>query len=108
MQVIPSTGMYIAEKLRWPNYQNSDLYRPFINIPFGMYYLYEHLQTFNQNVYAALAAYNGGPGNSATWLRISNGDPDLFVQAIEFAETQTYIRRIYEQYDVYRLIYGVQ
>lgn len=108
MQVIPSTGQYIAAKLQWPGYQNSDLYRPHVNVAFGVYYLYEQLQTFDGNVYAALAAYNGGPGNSAQWFRASNGDPDLFLQAITFDETRLYVRRIYEQYHTYRAIYGVE
>jgi soluble lytic murein transglycosylase len=108
MQVIPSTGAYIASKLNWLDYQNSDLYRPHVNVPFGVYYLYEQLQTFDGNVYAALAAYNGGPGNSAQWMRMSNGDPDLFLQAITFDETRLYVRRIYEQYHLYRAIYGVE
>jgi soluble lytic murein transglycosylase len=77
-------------------------------VPFGVYYLYEQLQAFNGNVYAALAAYNGGPGNSATWLRVSGGDPDLFLQAITFSETRTYVRRIYEQYAVYAAIYAAR
>jgi soluble lytic murein transglycosylase len=108
MQIIPDTGAYIAMKLGWTGFQNSDLYRPHINVVFGIYYLAEQLQTFDGNVYAALAAYNGGPGNSAEWLRISNGDPDLFVQAISFEETRTYVRRIYEQYETYAAIYAAR
>jgi len=108
MQIIPDTGAYIAQKLSWPDYQNSDLFRPFVNVEFGIYYLSEQLTTFNGNSYAALAAYNGGPGSSAEWLRISGGDPDFFLQAIEYDETQTYVRRIYEQYQVYAAIYGAK
>ncbi|MBX3081208.1 MAG: tetratricopeptide repeat protein [Anaerolineae bacterium] len=108
MQIIPDTGEYIAIKLQWKDYQNSDLYRPHVNVTFGIYYLYEQLQGFEGNVYAALAAYNGGPGNSAQWLRMSNGDPDLFLNAISFDETRLYVRRIYEQYATYRAIYGVK
>ena len=108
MQIIPDTGAYIAMKLGWADFQNSDLYRPHINVVFGIYYLAEQLQTFDGNVYAALAAYNGGPGNSAEWLRISNGDPDLFVQAISFDETRAYVRRIYEQYETYAAIYAAR
>jgi soluble lytic murein transglycosylase len=106
MQIIPDTGQYIAMKLNWPNYQNNDVYRPYINVTFGVFYLKEQLDTFNGNVYAALSAYNGGPGNAAEWFRISNGDPDLFIQAISYDETQTYVRRIYEQYEMYSRIYG--
>jgi len=108
MQIIPDTGAYIARKLQWPDYQNSDIYKPYVNVQFGVYYLYEQLQTFDGNVYAALAGYNAGPGSSAEWFRISNGDPDLFVQAISYTETQNYVRRIYEHYEVYSAIYAAK
>jgi soluble lytic murein transglycosylase len=108
MQIIPDTGRYIADKLKWPAYQNSDLFRPYINVEFGVFYLKEQLDTFKGNKYAALAAYNAGPGASAAWMKSSGGDPDLFVQAIEYNETQTYVRKIYEQYQVYAAIYGAK
>jgi soluble lytic murein transglycosylase len=108
MQIIPDTAQYIAYKLEWPNFQNNDVYKPYINVTFGVFYLKEQLDTFDGNVYAALAAYNGGPANSAEWFRISNGDPDLFIQAISYDETQTYVRRIYEQYEVYARVYGAK
>lgn len=107
MQVIPDTGIYIATKLQWPDYQNSDLYRPFVNVAFGVYYLHEQLQTFS-NTPAALAAYNAGPGQAGEWLRMSNGDPDLLMQAVSFDETRAYVRRIYEQYKVYATIYAAR
>jgi soluble lytic murein transglycosylase len=106
MQIIPDTGSYIAAKLEWPNYQNSDLYRPYINVEFGVYYLKEQLDRFKESKYAALAAYNAGPEASAGWMRVSGGDPDLFLQTIEYDETQTYVRKIYDQYQVYAAIYG--
>ena len=108
MQIIPSTGAAVAQKLNWPDYQNSDIYKPYINVTFGVYYLKEQLDTFDNNVYAALAAYNAGPGASSEWYKISNGDPDLFLQAISYDQTQTYVRRIYEQYETYASIYGAK
>jgi soluble lytic murein transglycosylase len=108
MQIIPDTGSYIAQKLAWADYQNSDLFRPFININFGIYYLKENLDRFKGSTYAALAAYNGGPASSDEWMRISGGDPDLFLQAIDYDETQTYVRKIYEQYNAYAAVYGIR
>jgi soluble lytic murein transglycosylase len=106
MQVIPTTGTYIAAKLNWPDYQNEDLYRPYVSIAFGTYYIAEQLATFDGHVYAALAAYNGGPANAAQWLESSGGDPDLFLEAVDFAQTRDYIRYIYQQYAIYRALYG--
>ena len=106
MQIIPDTGQWVAQQLGWPNYQNSDVYRPFVNVTFGTYYLRWVMDTVEGLPYAALAGYNGGPGNAAQWLSISGPDLDLFVQTIGFDETRTYVRRIYEQYNVYRTLYG--
>jgi len=108
MQIIPDTGAYIARKLNWPNYQNSDIYKPYINVQFGVYYLREQLDTFDNNVPASLAAYNAGPGYSSQWYKSSNGDPDLFLQAISLDETRAYVRRIYEQYGMYKRIYAAK
>lgn len=107
MQIIPPTGAEIAEKLAWPNYQNSDLYRPYVNVAFGVFYLHEQMERFDGKPYAALAAYNAGPGAAIEWNTIARGDPDLFVQAVSYDETQLYVRRIYEQYNTYAAIYGV-
>jgi len=106
MQIIPSTGQDIAASLNWPeNYTNSDLNRPIVNITFGMYYLAQQRDLFEGDFYAALAAYNGGPGNAAQWKELSGPDYDLFLEVIRFSETREYIRRIYEIFTIYRRLY---
>lgn len=107
-QVIPDTGAYIAGRLNWPDYENADLYRPYVGVAFGAYYLDEQLAIFDGNVSAALAAYNGGPGNAARWLEQAPNDHDRFLQVVSFAETRTYIERIYVGHAVYRFLYGVE
>ena len=108
MQIIPSTGEEIAGNLSWPNYQNSDLYRPYVNVIFGTWYLSWIMGLVEDYPYAALSGYNGGPGNAMTWLESSGNDIDRFVQTVAFDETQRYVTRIYQQYDVYRHLYGVE
>lgn len=106
-QVIPSTGEYIATQLGWPDYQHSDLFRPYAGIAFGAYYLDEQLELFDGNVVAALSAYNAGPGRALNWLQLSGGDPDLFMTAITIDSTRTYVQRIYGYFTIYRALYGV-
>lgn len=107
MQIIPSTGEEIALDLSWPeNYQERDLYRPNVNIRFGAHYLAKQLKLFDGDIYSALAAYNGGPGNAAQWKKLSGDDQDLFLEIIRFPETQDYIRRIYEIFSIYRRLYN--
>lgn len=109
MQIIPATGYEIYTKLGWPeDYQNSDIYRPYVNVVYGVFYLRFVLDFVDNVPYAALAGYNGGPGNAWEWLQISGPDLDLFIQTVAFDETKLYVERIYEQYTIYREIYGVE
>ncbi|MGC9521179.1 MAG: transglycosylase SLT domain-containing protein [Anaerolineae bacterium] len=107
MQVIPSTGAYIAEALDWPrDYETRDLYRPMVSVRFGTFYLAEQRDLVENNLFAALAAYNGGPGNALRWWDEAGGDPHLFVELIDFSETRRYVRYVREHYAGYRYLYG--
>lgn len=106
-QVMPGTGDDIARQLSWPDYDNADLYRPYVGLEFGAYYLSQQLRAFDGNVYAALSAYNGGPGSAARWVAGAGTDPDLFLETVDFRETRLYIQRIYTGYAVYQYLYGV-
>jgi soluble lytic murein transglycosylase len=107
MQIVPSTGQYIVDNFGWPpDYTSDDLYRPIVSVNLGANYLMNNRVYFNGDLYAALAAYNGGPGNAEAWRNLSGDDPDLFVEVIRFQETRDYIRSIYEIFDMYRSLYG--
>jgi len=106
MQVIPDTGTWVANRLNWPNYQNSDLYRPYINVEFGAYYLNFLSGYLHGDQLAVLAAYNAGPGNAEKWQALSNNDPDLFLEIVRLSEPQRYIKAIYEFYEIYRSLYA--
>lgn len=105
-QVIPTTGAYIAEQLNWPNYSNDDLYRPYVGLAFGAFYLDEQLALFDGFVPAALSAYNAGPGNAFTWYERAGADLDVYLETVTFSETRLYIERIYSGYVIYRYLYG--
>ena len=107
MQIIPSTGEEIANRLAWPEeYSAQDLYRPIVSITLGADYLATWRDFFDGDIYAALAAYNGGPGNAIAWRNIAPDDPDLFLEVIRFEETRNYIRGIYEIFTIYRRLYA--
>ena len=105
-QVIPDTGEYIAMKLGWTGYTNDDLYKPFVGLRFGGYYLTEQLKRFDGTIHAALAAYNGGPGNAQRWYDSAEKQIDAYVEQVNFPETRLYIERIYVGHAVYRYLYG--
>jgi soluble lytic murein transglycosylase len=106
MQIIPATGQDIAKNLGWPpDYSSEDLFRPLVNLTFGVEYLDTQRESFDGNLYASLAAYNGGPGNALDWYQIAQDDVDLFLEIIRYPETRSYIRRVYEVFTIYRMIY---
>lgn len=108
MQIIPTTGDSIYRNNGWPpGYTSEDLYRPKVSVTFGANYLNTQRSYFNQDLYLALAAYNGGPGNAVNWNSLANGDQDLLVEVIRFSETRNYIRSIYELFTIYRDLYGI-
>jgi soluble lytic murein transglycosylase len=124
MQIIPSTGRSIANSLGWPGFETADLYRPYISVKFGSWYLARQFDTFDGLVYPALSAYNAGPGNAQSWLNRTMAacadaeesgeqgtagctfDFDLFVEIIPIRETRHYIRQIYKHFSVYQHLYG--
>ena len=67
MQIMDSTGEWIASKLEVDNFNTNMLYEPEINIEFGCWYLNNLLKEFG-DLSLALAAYNGGSGNVTKWL----------------------------------------
>ena len=106
MQIIPSTGAAIAERKGWPpEYSDEDLYRPQVSIAFGADYLGTQREYFDGDLYVALAAYNGGPGNAAVWKSLAGDDPDLFLEVVRFDETRRYIKGVYEIFSIYRRLY---
>jgi len=107
MQIMPSTGAEQAEEDDWPpDFSDEDLYRPFVSVKLGTAYLSFLRSYFDGDMYATLAGYNAGPGNSSIWLDEAGGDPDLFVEIIRFSETKTYIKHISEIFAIYRRIYS--
>jgi len=106
MQIMPATGDEISQNIKWPeNYTQNDLYIPSVNIRFGVSYLARMRELFNNDLFAALAAYNAGPGNVLNWEDQANNDPDLLLEIIPFEETRRYITNIYEFYHLYEHFY---
>jgi len=79
------------------------------NARFGINYLSEMLERYRGSYVLAAAAYNAGPGNVDSWLKIM-GDPrgqDLnnvidWIESIPFKETRNYVQRVIEGVQTYR------
>ncbi len=105
MQVMPATGEYVAERGEFGDYDPDQLWQPYLSLRYGAWYINQQLGIFDGNQFAALAAYNAGPGNVLEWIKVSD-DLDVFVEAIPYWESRTYIRNIYINLAAYRRIYG--
>ncbi len=105
-QVIPETGQGIAAALGIKGFVADDLFRPSVSLRFGAYYLAGQVRRFGQP-WAALAAYNAGPGNSARWLEATgNGGAVDFVEHVDFGETAHYVQIVLEHYAHYLRAYS--
>jgi soluble lytic murein transglycosylase len=106
MQIVPATGQEIVAQINWPpNYDVADLNRPNVSITLGAQYLARQRDYFDGSLYTALAAYNGGPGNTMIWNELAGGDPDLLLEVIRADETRKYIMQIFEFYNIYQGLY---
>ncbi len=104
-QIIPSTGEEIAGRMGFPNYSNALIYRPYINLRFGAFYLAWVREYVDGRVTSALAGYNAGPGNAKRWRERSGPDDTLFVELMDYSEPRLYVQRILSHYYHYTRLY---
>jgi soluble lytic murein transglycosylase len=105
-QVMPATAQGIAQNLEVSGFEEADLLRPAISIRFGAFYLGHQLDMMEGSLPAALAAYNGGPGNATRWAGGNTvADPDLFIESIDYNETRGYVKLVYGYYGAYQRLY---
>ena len=110
MQLMPDTFTWIQ------NYRTAfqpdkiidskELYKPKLNIEYGVYLLRYLLDMYDGNTELAICSYNAGNGNIDDWLAQGiitrdNVDPDN----IPFPETANYLRRVTTAMDMYRQLY---
>lgn len=107
LQLMPATGAETAANEMWPaNYTVADLERPYVNIRLGASYLERQVEYFNGNLFAGLAAYNAGAGNTAIWVSMAQDDPDLLLEIVRYSETRQYVQYIFENYCLYKRFYS--
>ena len=97
MQITPETAQDVERHSGGTTFTLGDLSDPEINIRYGTYRLRELLDRYDDDVIAALAAYNAGPTNVDSW-----GGSELTVEAIRFPETRAYVEEVLEKQRAYR------
>lgn len=105
MQLMPGTAGFISGK-RYRGWRRDKLYDPELNVTLGQKYIRHLLDTpgIDQNLFMAVAAYNGGPGNLRKWMRGVDfrNDPLLFIESIPNRETRGYVEKVLTNYWIYR------
>lgn len=105
MQILPTTGQTIARSLGREGVEADDLFRPYVNIDLGAAFLAQQLKRFGGETWAALAAYNAGPNAVPRW-RAAAEDSARQIEAIDYPETATYVRKVLSYWAEYAALYG--
>lgn len=106
MQLMPKT----AELEGFAGFQALEdkfpIFLPDKNIELGAKHLRRHLDRFDQKLYLAVGAYNGGPEAVAKWLATlpTSATPELWVELIPYKETRNYIKEVMASYWIYSQI----
>ena len=106
MQIMDSTGEWVAEELKINNFTTSMLFDPELNIKMGCWYLNNLEHEFDENLDVVLAAYNGGSGNVNKWLSHEEYSIDgENLDYIPFPETKKYVDKVKANYNIYKFLY---
>lgn len=108
MQVMPSTGRWVAQMIRLRGFQRKQLFDHETSIRIGTWYVKHLMKRFNGDFFLTAAAYNAGPGSVKSWLKKSGDslERDEFVEAIPYVETRWYVKKVLRSYTEYKRIYG--
>ncbi len=105
MQVMPSTGTFIADLKGLAKFDPSVLYDIETNLDYGAFYIDYLRDLLNGDLAMVLIAYNGGPGNARTWRsRYYKGDFELFIESIPVTESRNFVKYVYTNIRIYEAL----
>jgi len=103
MQIIFSTGEWIAQKLNLEDFNDEMLFSPEVNINLGCWYIGYLKERFSNDTTLIISGYNAGPGITAKWLeRYDRSDLDNFVENVPYSETREHIKKVTKSYQMYK------
>ncbi|NRR30826.1 lytic transglycosylase domain-containing protein [Oxalobacteraceae bacterium] len=107
MQVMPSTGRWVAKKIGLSDFVQHMLSDARTNILLGTNYMNMVLGNMDGSQVLATAAYNAGPGRLRSW-RATLARPmesAVFIEAIPFLETRTYVKNVMSNATYYAALF---
>lgn len=110
MQIMPDTFTWLQ------NYRTNfmpeevlepeELYKPEVNIDYGVYLLGYLLEQYDNNVSLVICSYNAGHGNVDAWLADGTLDAEnVTAEDIPFPETSNYLTKVSSAMDMYNQLY---
>ena len=112
MQMMPTTARRVAKKHGLRYRKSNLLKKPAYNVTLGTAFLGDLLKKFNGSYIATIAGYNAGPGRIPQWNKWYGDphkgqiDPVDWIESIPFNETRNYVKRVMENVQVYRTLFG--
>ena len=105
MQIIYSTGEWIAQKINLENFTDEMLFSPKMNIDLGCWYINYLKERFSGDLILIISGYNAGPGITSQWLEKYNiSDSDNFIENIPYDETREHVKKVLKSYLMYKRI----
>ena len=110
LQLLPGTAKEVAKKAGMTYSKDRLTTDAGYNATLGAAFLGEQLGRFDGSYVLTFAGYNAGPGRAREWIK-RYGDPrgkDIdtvvdWIERIPFAETRSYVQRVMENYQVYKM-----
>jgi soluble lytic murein transglycosylase len=105
MQIMPSTGGWIASKLNEEPFDVERLFDPETNIRYGCWYLNYLDNRAGGDLTKATASYHAGPGKVAEWLSDdANSKDGVALDVIPSSVTNAYVQNVRQMYEKYKEI----
>lgn len=105
MQVMPSTAVWLAQRLGIAGYSPQALTDLEMNLVLGTAYLHMLYTDLDQSFVLATAAYNAGPARARVW-RMALDEPlesAVFIETIPFYETRGYVKNVLSNMQTYSM-----
>lgn len=109
MQLLPGTARDVAQSLGVDHTTGMLSGDPVHNLRLGSRYLADLIRRYDGNWPRAIAAYNAGFGRVDNWAPTPSKTPEQvvdWIESIPLPETRSYVQRVLENTQVYRLRLG--
>jgi soluble lytic murein transglycosylase-like protein len=104
LQIMPDTGARLAREVGLADFTPEQLFDPRVSLRLGSHHLDRLAARFDGALAPAVAGYNAGAEAVAGWLASGPREEDAWVEAIPYAETRAYVKRVLRSRHVYRTL----